>query len=189
MSNERRSRKFINSWAQVSMAAEIVLHALLLVALIALILFAWPFAGMLSPYSLEDHQAIAKELFLLNYSKWPLFVALAVFVGFVSILFTHHIVGPGYKFERALGELMERNLDVSITLRKWDYFREIQDGLNRVVTRWREDLGKVSRDQKKALSLIRDLRGKTLTAEKGEEIEQLLLSIGVITDSYKGFSV
>ena len=81
MSSERRTRKFINSWAQLSIAMEVVLHAILLVALIALILFAPPFVEMFSEYSAADHQAIAKELLHLNAGKWPLFLFLAVFIG------------------------------------------------------------------------------------------------------------
>ena len=168
------------------MAMEIVLHALLLVALISLILFAWPFANMLSPYSLEDHQAIAKELFLLNYSKWPLFLALAFFVGLVSILFSHHIAGPSYKFERALGELNERNLSVKITLRKWDYLKEIQNGLNSFITRYRDDLGKIHQENQRTLAMVRESRGKTLTAEKADELENALLSANKILEGYKG---
>ncbi len=185
MANERRKRKFINSWAQLSIAAEVVLHALLLLALISLLLFAPPFVTMLSDYSVEDHQAIAKDLFYLNASKWPLFVCLAIFIGFISVLFSHHLVGPAYKFQRALGELNERNLDLFVKLRKWDYFGEVENELNRHVVRLKDDMALILQHQQKAIELCRELKSRA-SPEKASQLEQELAAIAQVVQSYRG---
>jgi len=184
MTTERRRKKFINSWAQLSIAAEVVLHSLLLLTLVALILFAPPFVTMFSDFSLEDHQAIAKELFFLNSAKWPLFAALALFVGLISILFSHHLVGPAFKFRRALGELSERNLVAIVKLRKWDYFQEVEEELNKHVARLKDDLEAIRSHQERASQTLRDAKGQL--GSKAGEIENELEAIRQVVRNYVG---
>lgn len=126
---------------------------------------------------LEDHLAIAKDLFYLNIKKWPLFIGLAIFIGVVSILFSHHIVGPAYRFRKTLENLNERNLSSGIHFRKWDYFHDIQTELNRHIRCLREDVQNISEHHKKAMFLC----GKQNTSE----IEQELAAIGQILKGYK----
>ncbi len=185
MSNERRRKKFINSWAQLSIAVEVVLHSLLLLSLISLLLFAPPFVTMMSHYSVADHQAVARDLWEMNISKWPLFLVLAVFVGFISVLFSHHIVGPGYKFEHILHELNERNLAQTVILRKWDYLVEVQGELNRHILQLREDLGKIRECSGNSLEVLADLRPKVST-EAAQQLEKQLSEISHILKAYRG---
>src|SRR5262245_6523955 len=126
MLKNRRSHKFIDRWAQIRIAGEVVLYAVTYLALVSMILFVPPFVTMFSSYSSDDHQAIAKELFYLNYTKWPLFLGLALFVGLASILFSHRIVGPGQQLQKGLHELTEGNFSFRLKLRKWDFLKELQ---------------------------------------------------------------
>jgi hypothetical protein len=89
MAHDKRTKKFIDRWTQILIGGQIVLHAVLLVGLLGLFLFADPFVTMFSRYTAEDHMAIAKELIALNLSKWPLFILLALFTGAVSVIFSH----------------------------------------------------------------------------------------------------
>ncbi len=188
MSSERRTHKFINSWAQISIALEVVLHAILLVALIALILFAPPFVEMFSQYSAADHQAIAKELVQLNAGKWPLFVFLAIFIGVVSILFSHHIVGPAHQLNRVIGYLRDRKLDARLRFRKWDYLIDVQDGMNEVISAWSSDIQSIQESQKEALNLAKEIKGGSAGDGKAEQLEKKLQDIQKVLDSYKGLS-
>jgi hypothetical protein len=185
MASNRRTHKFINSWAQLSIALEVILHAVLLVALIGLILFAPPFVEMFSQYSAEDHQAIARELVHLNAGKWPLFAFLAFFIGIVSILFSHHIVGPAYQLGRVLDRLKERDLDVAVKFRKWDYLSEVQDGFNQAVTCWREDIAAVGRQQREALSICREMKSGSASPRQLDEMETRLVEIEKVVQTYK----
>ncbi len=166
MTKERRTHKFINQRMQIRIAGEVILHAVLLVALICLLLFAPPFVTMFSNYSIDDHQAIAKELFILNASKWPLFACLAIFLGFISILFSHHIAGPIYHVGRVTQELRARNLAARVRFRKWDYLSDLEIGFNGAIERWQEDMRFV-------VSCLKEVKGQ-LPPEKAKELEALL---------------
>lgn len=184
--NERRSHKLINRWAQLRIAAEVVLHAVLLVALIALLLFSPPFVTMFSDYSAEDHVAVARELVLLNASKWPLFVGLALFVGLVSVIFSHHIVGPAYQILRASSTLGERDLSVKVEFRKWDYLNELEDVFNQMTGRFRSDLSSIKQRQNEALKICRGLRSQSGSSEELAKLEQSLAAMGETLGSYTG---
>jgi nitrogen fixation/metabolism regulation signal transduction histidine kinase len=184
MGKERRIHKFIDGGAQVRIATEIVLYAVAYVALLSVILFVPPFVNMFSNYTAEDHQAIAKELFDLNASKWPLFLLLALFIGVTSTLFSHRIVGPGYALSKGFHELLDRNLDVKIKLRQFDFLTELQDDFNKTTAQWREDLSALSKENQRALSLAHELAsGKS---EKAKELEKHLQSMETLLKSYRG---
>lgn len=184
MANERRKRKFINNWAQMSIAAETVVHALLFTGMIAVILFSPPFVTMFSDYSAEDHQAIARELFLLNYSKWPLFLGLAVFIGFTSVLFSHHISGAAYHLQRVLHQMNDRNLEVKVRLRRWDYLQELQEEINHLLSRLKTDLGSIQQENQKAIELCQNLKDR----DSAEVLKKHLAAMDEVLRSYNGVS-
>jgi hypothetical protein len=188
MTKERRTQKFINRSQQIRIAAEIVLHSLLFLALVCLILFAPPFATMFSNhslYSLEDHQGIAKDLFILNATKWPLFIGLALFIGVVSILFSHHIAGPTYHVHRVISELKDRNLAVRVRFRKWDYLSELEAGFNQAIVLWQEDIQALSNATAGLSGIIRDTKAQ-LPPEKAKELEKQLAEMETLLKAYRG---
>jgi methyl-accepting chemotaxis protein len=153
----RRRRVFIDSRAQLMIAFEVVLHSLLLPVMISFILFVPPFAGWFSRNTVEEHQGIAYLLWEMNLEKWPLFLGLAVFIGMVSILFSHHLVGPAYRFRVTLQSLTNRDLTAQVRLRKHDYLKEMEAPFNQLIGTMRADIG--------------------LTVEKMRSIEQALAEI------------
>ncbi|MFH1018066.1 MAG: hypothetical protein V1798_07785 [Pseudomonadota bacterium] len=166
MAKERRTHKFINRNLQIRIAGEIILHSILFLALVCLLLFAPPFVTWFSNYSIDDHQAIAKELFILNASKWPLFLLLAIFLGIVSVLFSHHIAGPMYHVSRVIGELKARNLAARVRFRKWDYLSDLEAGFNESIAVWQEDVRLFS-------NCFKEMRGQ-MPPEKAKELETIL---------------
>jgi hypothetical protein len=185
MTKERRTQKFINRSQQIRIAAEIVLHSILFLALVCLILFAPPFVRMFSDYSLDDHQAVAKELFILNATKWPLFLGLALFIGVVSILFSHHIAGPTYHVHRVISELKDRNLAVRVRFRKWDYLSELEAGFNQAIVLWQEDIQALSNATAGLSRIIRDAKAQ-LPPEKAKELEKQLTEMETLLKAYRG---
>lgn len=182
---ERRKRKLISNWAQLLIAVEVVLHALLLVALISLFLFAEPFMTMFSDYSADDHTAIAKELFHLNASKWPLFILLAIFTGFVSVLFSHHIVGPIQQLTHVLKDLGDRKLSAKVKFRKSDYLMEIETQLNTAISRWKEDITLLKTQINRLKESLDRFRFSPKQKEKAEEIQETIASMNQVLRMYE----
>lgn len=185
MLHDKRTKKFIDRWTQILIGGQIVLHSVLLVGLLCLFLFAEPFVTMFSRYSAEDHVAIAKELILLNSSKWPLFLFLALFTGAVSVVFSHQIVGPIFKTNLILSQLGQRRLGILARFRKSDYFRDLERQLNQVIETWKGDLSSVADLQKRAQSLVDELKNRPNSPEKLKELEKILASLAELVRSYE----
>jgi hypothetical protein len=184
--HDKRTKKFIDRWTQFLIGGQIVLHSVLLLGLLALFLFADPFVTMFSTYSAEDHMAVAKELILLNSAKWPLFLLLLFFTGAVTVVFSHQIVGPVYKLSRIFAELTQRKLNTEARFRSTDYFQNLAGQLNQVIDRWRGDVNLVVECQKKAQSLVDELRKNPNSPEKVKDLEMVMASLSEIVRSYDG---
>ncbi len=185
---ERRKRKWISSWPQFVIALEVILHALISCGLICVFLFVDPFITMFSEYSAQDHIAIAKELFYLNAGKWPLFLGLLVFVGAISVIFSHQIVGPIYKLRHVLFDLAKGKLDLNIRFRKWDFLSELETPLNQVITQWKSDLSSIRQHEEQALELLHQMARGTPSKEQLKELENSLIEIQTTLSRYKGKS-
>ena len=65
-------------------------------------------------------------------SQWIFMVVFAMlFVVIISILFTHRIAGPMYRFEQAFNAMINGNIGYRIKLRKKDEGKELADKINR----------------------------------------------------------
>ncbi len=168
----RRRKKFIDSKAQLMIAVEIILHSLLLPIMLAFILFVPPFAGWFSDAPIEKHQEMAYALYDLNTDKWPLLIGIILFIGLVSILFSHHIVGPAYRFKEVLKKLINRDLTCQVRLRKNDYLKDIEDGFNNLILRLRTD---IRLTKEKMLQIQRDLDRLAGSAQSMSQNEKNLL--------------
>lgn len=162
----RRKKKFIDSKAQLLIAFEIILHSLLFLVLLSFVLFVPPFASWFSNQSISEHQAIAYSLWQMNFSKWPLFIGLAMFVGLISILFSHHlVVGPSYRIRTVIGSLIERDLTKLLKLRRNDYLKEIEQPFNEMVHRLRTDISLTIDKIKKIEAQLEELESKSDLSE------------------------
>ena len=101
-------------------------------------------------------------------------------IGIVSILFSHHIVGPTYRLRRVLTHLKNRDLNLRVKFRKWDYFSDLEEEMNHVISAWKEDMTTVAKEQKEALSVCHNAKGSPSI----EEIEERLKSIEKVVQSY-----
>lgn len=175
----RRRRVFIDSRVQLMIAFEVVLHSLLLPVMISFILFVPPFAGWFSKSTVEEHQGIAYLLWEMNAQKWPLFIALALFVGLVSVLFSHHLVGPAYRFRMTLQSLIDRDLTAVVRLRRHDYLCEMEAPFNELIAALRSDIG-LTMDKMRA---IEQALGEIEPAAKSLPARELGLLRQIHTDS------
>lgn len=157
---DQRRKKVVDSRLQLLIAVEIILHSLLLPILLAIVLFVPPFVQLLSNapgHSTEEkiiyHQQILKTLFLFNYTKWPMAIVILIFIGLVSIIFSHHIVGPLTKLRSHLKQILARDLTPKLHFREGDIdiLQDVQTQFNQVI----EDFSGTLASLRKEITTVR----------------------------------
>jgi len=63
-------------------------------------------------------------------AHWIFLITVGLFIALVSMLLTHRIAGPLYRFERTFEAMCERNLDWTVVLRTKDEAKETAGKLN-----------------------------------------------------------
>jgi len=96
-----RKQKFIDKKQQLRFARELALYAVLFPLFFLVLSLADPIANRLMGKDTEELQPLYSLISFCIEHWWEFLAALAL-VGFISILFSHRIVGPIPRFENAL---------------------------------------------------------------------------------------
>lgn len=80
----------------------------------------------------EERELISKVVLYLHKRVWIGFAIVAVLAGIHAVFSSHRLVGPLYRFERMVQELIAGNYKLRIKIRKRDEFREMEGYLNRL---------------------------------------------------------
>lgn len=132
MGNHHRFRKlkFIDKKQQLRFAMELALYAMLFPLFFLVLSLADPIANSLMGKHTEKILPLYSLLAFCTEHWWEFIFALAL-VSFVSILFSHRIVGPILRFENALIQKTENPSEpVNCRLRPKDYFQEFSHRLH-----------------------------------------------------------
>ena len=157
MKPNKRKKKFIDFKTQSLIALEVMLHSLILPLLIYIFLAVDPFSTIFSSNSAETHYDAVRDLVNMNIAKVPIFVIILLFIGFLSIIFSHHIAGPAFRFVKALRAILEKDLTHTIVLRKWDYLQNVGTEFNIAISNLSSDLRTIQESSKKISDLTEDL--------------------------------
>lgn len=98
----------------------------------------------------------------------------------VSLVFSHFIAGPIYRFERTLEEMRSGNLGLTVQLRRHDEFKEVADLFNQAITSLRNKVEKEREVTQAALAraavLAEKLEQEGRTNE-AHELRQLIIDV------------
>ncbi len=132
MSTRRRFRrqKFIDKKQQLRFAMELGLYALLFPMFFLVLSLADPIASQLMGNDTGKLQPLYSLLSFCMEHWWEFLFALGL-VGFISILFSHRIVGPIRRFENALIQKAQHPTEpVNCKVRSKDYFQDFSGHLD-----------------------------------------------------------
>ena len=90
-------------------------------------------AQMLSEHHLDTLNSILKKT---NMKLIPVVAIMITFILFVSLLFSHRIAGPGYRFKKGLRAVLDGDLSTSFSLRDKDEFKDVAALLDQVMSRF-----------------------------------------------------
>lgn len=110
-------------------------------------------------------------------SNWIFLLSTSLVIVTISIVLTHKIAGPLYRFEMVIRNMSRRNLDQQIRLRKRDEAKELGDALNRLNQTLSADL--------RALRIKSEKIGLALQHNRLHEIEEANQQITEILTSYR----
>ena len=126
-----RRKKILKPAQQLKLAFFVVLF-LLVYSLVFGIATYYPLTVELEEAThFEDRARVASVILGVEKTVWPalVFVLVLAFIG--AILFSHRIVGPIYRFERAVDKFLTGNFE-PIQLRKTDELKEIETNVNKL---------------------------------------------------------
>ena len=132
MSNRHRFRKlkFIDKKQQLRFARELALYAMLFPLFFLVLSLADPIVNSFMGRHTEEILPLYSLLAFCTEHWWEFLLTLGL-VGFISILFSHRLVGPIRRFENALIQKTENPAEpVNCRLRPKDYFQEFSQRLD-----------------------------------------------------------
>ena len=125
-----RKQKLIDKKQQLRFALELVLYAMLFPMWFLLLSLAAAVANSYMGKHTERIQPLYELLVFCTGHWWEFLAALAMLSG-ISLFFSHKIVGPIHRFERALIQKTENPTEpVSCRLRSTDYFQDFSQRLH-----------------------------------------------------------
>jgi len=99
-------------------------------AILGLIMFYPLYQDMTLASTPEEQALISTVVLYLHRSFWPGFLLVALLAALQAILSSHRLVGPMYRFEKMVQELISGNYKMRIRIRKRDQFKEMEGYLN-----------------------------------------------------------
>ena len=80
----------------------------------------------------EEQVRISEITLYLHARLWIAVFLVATLAGIHAIFYSHRVVGPVYRFEAMLNELLNGNYSIRIKIRRKDEFKELEVLLNRL---------------------------------------------------------
>lgn len=101
-------------------------------AILGFLIFFPLHRGLMQEASPELQVQAANQVMELHRRVWPAVLAVAILVGFHSVIVTHRMLGPVHRLKNALAALQAGDLSQRVFLRKHDQFKELAEAFNRL---------------------------------------------------------
>lgn len=103
--------------------------------------------SLLDSASPEQQVFIADQILELHQRVWPAVMAVAVLIGFQSVIMTHRMLGPAYRVKIALNALRAGQLSHRVVLRRHDQLKDLAEAFNQLaVELQRVEAGRAERE-------------------------------------------
>jgi methyl-accepting chemotaxis protein len=177
MERSRRKKHLVDKKLQYRLLAFNGLYFLILVAAMAIALFA-PLIGELSGPDLsaiQKGEAAAKVLYI-HATFWPAVIFVLLILGAHSVLVSNKIAGPLHRFQRMFEKIRNGDLSDMMTIRKGDYLMSEQTKIAGMMDALREKIERIRCEEgamEQALKDFRRLWGDTMNAEARASLASL----------------
>ncbi|OGP12660.1 MAG: hypothetical protein A2052_07810 [Deltaproteobacteria bacterium GWA2_54_12] len=130
--NFTRKKIMIRPAYQMRLAVRFSVSIILYSFILGLVIFYPLYQDLNAAATIEEQTLISSVVLYLHKSFWPGFILVALLAGLQAIVSSHRLVGPMYRFEKMVQELISGNYSLRIKIRKRDEFKEMEGFLNRL---------------------------------------------------------
>ena len=131
--------------------------------------------------SVLEQGEVAGQFLALHARVWPAMLVVLVLLALHSVLVSHRIAGPLYRFRSIFKAIAEGDLSVRANLRKTDYLGKESDSLNEMIAGLRTKLAGIQKQSEEVRAAILALKP---SIERGSvnEMHQRITDIQVQTE-------
>ena len=126
-----------------------------------------------STFSPVKAEGLADEFLFFHARLWPALFIVLVLLAFHSVLISHRIAGPLYRFRSVLRAVAEGDLTVRVRIRPTDYLTEEADLLNEMIGALRQRIGGLEEQSIALRAAFSELK-TTLDGRSGEGLDETL---------------
>jgi methyl-accepting chemotaxis protein len=174
-------RRILISGLQYRLLAVNLFSYCVVILIIAVILFLPPILELRSAPPSEDHEHVAVAFLFLHARLWPALLLVLVLLAFHSVINSHRIAGPLYRFQCVWRAAAEGDLSVRARLRKSDYLKNEAGAINEMI----EALGiRISGlgEQATAMRAVFDDLKRARQEGSAAALDENLQRLGVVLD-------
>ncbi len=132
--NRRHRFPIVDRSLQYRLLAMILIYSAIIMIFLAFFLFLPDVIKLQDEsLSLEVRAAAADRILTLHGRVWPAVVAIICIIGVHSFRAFLRVIGPLYRFRWALEQVRSGNLGFRVKLRRKDYLRQEEKGLNEMM--------------------------------------------------------
>lgn len=165
-----RKKKFISREIQGRFLLTVIPYLLIYTAVLLLVFLAPSALALVSDVPLEEQERAAQAFLTFHKSLWPAIFFSLAFIALHSILVSHKIAGPVYRFERRVQELTQGDVSGHVQLRDGDYFPGLMNALNQMITALKGELNFLREENRAAVErssrLLQELQEGSLSQER-----------------------
>ena len=125
-----RKKIIIKPEYQIKLALTFFIAIIVYSLILGAIIFYPLYSALNSATSIEEQARISTMVLFLHQRVWIGFLVVAALAAVHAIFSSHRVVGPMYRFEKAVEELKNGNYTLRIRIRKRDEFKNMEMLLN-----------------------------------------------------------
>jgi len=169
-----RRKQFLLSDFQVRMLLFTFLYFVITVVILAAVLFV-PLMTQLDTEGLSPEQRgiVAGEFLSLHYRFWPAIPLVLALIGAHSLLVSHRVAGPLYRFRQVQQDIGKGDLSGNVRLRKNDYLKEDGENLGEMLDSLRNRIREIDYLDEKLQSGLVELRAAVEDGTRPEVHDRL----------------
>jgi len=127
-----RKRYLIKPDFQLRLALNIFIFVIFYSLIFGVAIFYPLYAEMQATSDFATQVRISEITLYLHKRIWVGLLFVGAMAGLHAIFYSHRVVGPVYRFEKTLGELLLGNYSIRIKIRKRDELKELEQLINRL---------------------------------------------------------
>jgi methyl-accepting chemotaxis protein len=158
MGSFRRRRYVIDRALQYRLLIYNAIYFLIIVLSIGVALFLPLYFEMSKPGLTTAQQGeVAGRVLYLHANLWPAVLVVLIILGIHSLLISHKIAGPLYRFRQTFQDIIDGDISRMVKIRKSDFLMSEQEKIEEMMAMLRSRIGKIRSEQAAMENVLNDI--------------------------------